>query len=289
MCREHRPRAGDAPATTKEPADSAHERIFGLLPPLQLPVALSLLALLPTSAWLNRGFTVWFHILSAVYYLTRSPFLRSCLILQGADICLGWYAALAKEWFVDGKAFDSLYRNMPEALMDKIIETRSIDGSEYVVLQSVEAWSARLLSHCLDLLGHPILLCVIAGVHRRRGGTLEDVCTWPVIVATWYLSRTWSAVHSFHNNGAAAGWYFGQRVYRLNDQRSYLVAYVAEAICFVTAITYRMYLDWRKKSVTRDGARKFESLCIPDEKGADEKPGLVHSESATSTSSMSND
>ena len=47
--------------------------------PLPIPVAILLLSLLPTSCYLNRGYTVWFHLLSIIYLLSQSTFIRKLL------------------------------------------------------------------------------------------------------------------------------------------------------------------------------------------------------------------
>ena len=100
MCRPH-------------PAPNAAAKLWTRICPLPVPLVLVLIPLLPESAYLNRGYTVWFHLASVAYFLTRSAFLRRVLILQGTAICLGWYAAIANDWFVDGIFCHSLYRNSP--------------------------------------------------------------------------------------------------------------------------------------------------------------------------------
>ena len=59
-------------------------------------------------------------------------------------------------------------------------------------------------------------------------------------------------MHSHYNNNNdddddsgnnVAFWYFGHNVYILNNLDAYLIAYVAEGICFVAAIALRLYWD----------------------------------------------
>ena len=61
-------------------------------------------------------------------------------------------------------------------------------------------------------------------------------------------------MHSHYNNNNdddddddsgnnIAFWYFGHNVYILNNLDAYLIAYVAEGICFVAAIALRLYWD----------------------------------------------
>ena len=122
-------RAPEQPTATKTCHANSHVRLWSSLcysktrsrlrsPRVPIPVVLALLPLLPRSCYLNRGYTVWFHLLSLVYCLTRAPFVRKVLVLQGAGICLGWYAGLAHDWLAaDGAFGHTLYRNMPGPML----------------------------------------------------------------------------------------------------------------------------------------------------------------------------
>ena len=55
---------------------------------IPLPLVIAALPLLPTAMYVNRGYTVWFHLVSTIYFLSRSPFVRQVAILQGLGICL---------------------------------------------------------------------------------------------------------------------------------------------------------------------------------------------------------
>jgi len=231
---------------------------------------------------------VWFHLLSVACLLTRSPFLRKVLVLQGAGICLGWYAAIANDYYAEGTFCHTLYRNMPASMLEHMVREHE-DG--YVMLDTQYTRAAKALSHVLDTLGHPGLLCLFWRLHRRSGGTLRDVLTWPVIVFAWHLSRVWSLVHSYHNTGAPSLWYYGHDVYLLNNLDSYLMAYIAEGVCFAGAIVCRVYWDrdqGKPASISGSHVEEREYYESLSGKGRDDAktPFLIHSESAVSTSSM---
>ena len=257
------------------------------LPPL---VVLAMIPLLPRSFYLNRGYTIWFHLMSFAYFLTRSNFLRRVLILQGMGICAGWYSVIPFDYFVDGTFCHVLYRNMPDVMLPHMVHEPTCDGDVdencgYVILDTFASTLIRALSHVLDILAHPGLLYLFYRLHCTAGGTLRDVFAWPVIVVAWHISRTWSVVHSHHNDGTLAFWYYGHDVYKLANLESYLVSYIAEGVCFSVAILCRLYWDRIEKQVpTKKTSPNVEGLCEEDE---DSVPTLVHSMHSMSTSSMS--
>ena len=112
---------------------------------------------------------------------------------------------------------------------------------------------------------------------------MRDILSWPTIVAAWHMSRLWSMVHTFYNNGVPAFWYIGHDVYKMNDLGAWTVAYVAEGACFMTAIGCRLFWDRLDKS--SEDCSAHEEKFIPS-KEFESKPILIHSESAVSTSSM---
>ncbi|KAL9185947.1 hypothetical protein ACHAXT_003724 [Thalassiosira profunda] len=295
MCRPHT--APNAAAKRREDAVVRSSTLAGMwtkIWPLPVPLVLVLIPLLPHSAYLNRGYTVWFHLSSVAYFLTRSAFLRRVLILQGTAICVGWYAAIANDWFVDGIFCHSLYRNMPGAITQHMLrEVPGEDGGkgsyEMFDHEDMSAVMAKVISHVLDTLGHPLLAYLFWVLHRKAGGTLKDVLSWPVIVFAWHFSRVWSLVHSHHNAGTPALWYHGHDVYMLENLDCYLVAYVAEGLCFGAATLCRANWDRLDRSQSLStmplvGKGYYEGV-LSGAKG-DEKPALVHSESAVSTSSL---
>lgn len=293
------------PAATKNGTNNHTKTLFGkIIWPLPTFVVMALIPLLPQSFYLNRGLTVWFHLMSVVYLLTRSPFVRKVLILQGAAICLGWYTAIASDWFVDGTFCHTLYRNMPSSMLSYMVQDQPVgdhgEGS-YIILNTYSSWAMKAWSHVLDTMGHPGLAYLFWRLHRQSGGTLRDVLTWPVIVFTWHFSRTWSLVHSYYNTGVPSFWYFGHDVYLLNSMNTFLIAYVAEGFCFGVAILFRLYWDRLSDHpslsplsptslsslppVKKNRMEKNYYEGISGEKH-DTKPILIHSESGVSTSSM---
>ena len=283
--------------------------------PLPVPVVLSALPfLLPQSSYLNRGYTVWFHLLSVVYLLTQSTFIRKVLILQGIGICLGWYSAIATDLFVEGTFCHTLYRNMPGSMRPYMIQylEPGEDGGEsttatYIILNTYSSWLMKALSHVLDAIGHPGLVYLFYRLHYKQHyknvegqeatSFWKDVLTWPIIVSAWHFSRIWSMVHSFYNTGNISWWYFGHDVYKLNNLNCYLVAYIAEGICFVVAILCRLYWDYNfdvsiVSSLPMKDEIHIENLISMDKRDfvfdtpRDRAPQLIYSESAVSTTSL---
>lgn len=276
--------------------------------PLSPWVIALLLPFLPTSYYLNRGYTKWFHLLCVTYFLTRQPFLRKVLLLQGFGICVGWYTAISYDYIVEGTWCHTLYRNMPDSMIVHMIqedlsscETYTYNATtydegvpqeeedcipSYQVLNSYTAIITKILSHILDIVAHPGIVYLLCSIHiqqyhavmfsngrsyneknyngsnNKNQGTmtnvnsnnmitlLQDVLTWPVIITTWHMSRLWSIIHTYINNNddgsskSFALWYYGFHVYKLNNLNSYLASYIAEGLCFVIVIVYRMYVDY---------------------------------------------
>jgi hypothetical protein len=261
------------------------------LPPL---VVMAMIPLLPQSYYLNRGYTKWFHLMSVAYFLTRSTFLRKVLVLQGIGICVGWYSVIPFDWFVDGKFCHVLYRSMPRLMLPHMVQELPCDDGGscgYVILNTFTSILMKGLSHVLDIIAHPGLVYLFYRLHRRCGGTLRDILAWPVIVVGWLMSRMWSMVHSYHNNGMLAFWYYGYDVYKVTNLDSYLVSYIAEGVCFSIAILCRLYWDYSELSPPLSSNKNVidHKIISREEKDecVDSLPNLVHSLSSISTESMS--
>lgn len=288
-------------ATKNNDTNNHNKQLFGKISwlwPLPTTVVMALIPLLPQSFYLNRGYTVWFHLMSVAYLLTRSPFVRKVLILQGTGICLGWYSAIANDWFVEETFCHTLYRNMPGSMLSYMVQELPGNGEgSYIILNTYSSWAMKALSHVLDTMGHPGLAYLFWRLHRQSGGTLRDVLTWPVIAFAWNFSRVWSLVHSYYNTGVPSFWYFGHDVYLLNNLNSYLIAYVGEGVCFGVAISFRLYWDrFSDQPLSLPPSLSslppvkncmehnyYESISVEKQ---DTKPTLIHSESAVSASSM---
>lgn len=205
-----------------------------LFPIHPLAVAAAL-PFLPTSMYINRGYTVWFHLIFIAYVLTRQPFLRKFLIIQGTGITLGWYAAIHNDLRLHGRFCHILYMNMPTVMKEVMVDQ---DGG---IKSSPDALVMMALSHALDTLLHPGLVYLFWRSHKASGGTWKGIFTWDVIVATYAFSRLWSMVHTFVNDGVVGLWYCGYDVYHINDLDSWLPAYVAESLFYVGIVLYKCY------------------------------------------------
>eukprot|EP00581_Thalassiosira_minuscula_P014255 CAMPEP_0183723358 /NCGR_PEP_ID=MMETSP0737-20130205/14950_1 /TAXON_ID=385413 /ORGANISM="Thalassiosira miniscula, Strain CCMP1093" /LENGTH=347 /DNA_ID=CAMNT_0025953619 /DNA_START=104 /DNA_END=1147 /DNA_ORIENTATION=+ len=251
---------------------------FWPLPPF---VALALIPLLPQPLYLNRGYTVWFHLTSLFYLLTQSSFVRKVLILQGTGICLGWYSAIAADWFTEGTFCHTLYRNMPASMVEYMVQEAPLNStigehaamaamgiepitgnSSYILLDTYSSYAMKALSHVLDTMGHPGLAYLFWKIHKTNhqstshGASLKtvlnDILSWEVIVFGWHFSRSWSLLHSYYNTGQPSFWYYGHDVYLLNNLDSYLIAYIAEGACFGVAILLRLWWDCNRCSEGSD-------------------------------------
>jgi hypothetical protein len=201
----------------------------------------------------------------------------------------------------------------------------------YQVLDTFTAIIMKVLSHILDILAHPGLVYLLCKIHTQQyyyhttattttannnGSSkkdqetttnnnnnmmttlLQDVITWPVIITAWHMSRLWSIVHTYINNNndninGSFLWYYGYHVYKINNLNSYLASYVAEGVCFVIVILYRMYIDnshqqlmsittlWSGKSISIKEVVEEE-----EEEEEDSMPTMIHSTSCISTSSI---
>ncbi|KAL7524371.1 hypothetical protein ACHAWF_000921 [Thalassiosira exigua] len=287
MCRR-RPSDSLAAPGKKDDASAGATPGFRVALRIPLPVLAALLPFLPASCYLNRGYTVWFHLLSLACLLSRSRFLRKFLVVQGVGICLGWYAVLFRDWLADGTFCHMLYRNMPGSMIPYMLEERPHDVGGYSMLDDPQSYALRAVSNVLDLIAHPVLVYLFWRLHRRSGGGWRDVLDWPPIVAAWHCSRAWSLVHSCYNAGAPALWYVGHDVYKLSSLDVWPVAYILEGAWFAAAIGLRLFWDYRDRGSRVKG--RVDQDCHYDISvngdDMDSKPMLVHSESAFSTSSL---
>lgn len=175
---------------------------------------------------------------------------------------------------------------MPQSVVDQIIVQKQ-EG--YEMLDTNAAWLYKLLSHVLDILGHPVIVYLFWRIHKSYGGNWQDLLSWPVIIMAWHTSRLWSFVHSFHNKGTWDIWYFGHDVYVLNDTNVYLTAYVAEGLCFGGVVGWKLLFEgWSPLSPDSVIISDLARIKDDEREKDDPKPMLVHSESAFSTSSVVN-
>ena len=117
--------------------------------------------ILPSSFFVNRGFTIWFHHVAIFYVLTgcNSRFLEKFQILSGTSISLGWYSSIIYDYLKYDRFFHPLYENMPPAMRRYMYLNNSIDHGNPRALDFISTTSLTMMfiSHVLDLIAHPLL------------------------------------------------------------------------------------------------------------------------------------
>lgn len=222
---------------------------------------LSLLPLMPTDCFLNRGFTLWFNWGVLAFFFTRSEKLCQVLAIQGASVCLGWYASVAMELVWQGTFFHLLYENSPQMLRDEIMENG-------IVLYTSKALVMRTVVHFFDLVAHPLLAW---WCWRKMRSSQFNA---PSIIVSYAISRSWSLLHSYYNQGHLRLHYVGHDIYNVHDLRLWYPAYIAEYLWhgyLLYEVCMRRSQSCKKKAIDR----------------LDSKPPLLtQSESGLSVESM---
>lgn len=210
------------------------------------PICIALIApFLPSSLYLNRGYTVWYHHFTVLYLLTNIEALRTFIIIQGSGICLGWWAAFANDFLRNGRFAHILYMNMPPS-----IKATMFDPAKNQVFYTDESMKWMAISHVLDTLLHPGIVVMLLKVHFASTPATDgksnfmkrwaEIITWQNIVASFCVSRVWSIVHTYHNTGKAELWYFGYDVYHIHSLDSWLPAYIAEGAFLASLIIWKL-------------------------------------------------
>jgi hypothetical protein len=262
-------------------------KLFGIFPPVHPMVALACLPLLPTWFFLNRGYTQWFHWTFIFYMVTgQKDFWRRFLILQGGAVCAGWYLAVVHEYVVNGRMCHLLYSQMPSPMRALML----VDGkmaSNGIITDTPMAWAMILASHIIDLLAHPVAAWIVWKMHTNRGGSFRNLVTWDVFWGSVVLSRVYSMVHLYYNNGKVDSlFYYGFDVYSIDTLDSYTMAYIGEGIWFSSLALWKIYRQWNKVQVTiRIGKKKRRKSSIQFKDLDRQKPKLIQSESCFSTDS----
>lgn len=182
-------------------------------------------------------------------------------MVQGTGVTLGWYAALWNDYQLHGRFAHILYWNMPS-----IMKQHMVEGDTGPLHPTTMGLAMRILSHTLDTAGHPILAYVFwrrhcaqhnkqQQQHGDNASPLSTLLTWPVIVATYVLSRIWSIVHVYYNQNRFGMFYSGYDVYIIRDTDSWSSAYIAEAIFYSMILFYKMYLQKDNKTTTTTTTR----------------------------------
>lgn len=257
MCRASTPKRPQEDAVESQ-GKQQQSRLFDYIWPVPPLVLVALFPLLPTSFYLNRGYTVWFHCITVMFVLTRSEFLGRFLVLQGTSITLGWYAAICNDFWCHGRFWHILYMNMPAAMTNAMTVVQ--EGGTTVVHFTALSMSVMLLSHALDTFAHPGLTYLLWKRHSEAHGSsdvttrtatsaLQSILTWPVIISTYLTSRLWSVVHVYYNTGKFGLFYFGHDVYMIHDLDSWLPAYLAEGLLYVAIVIYKIQRSRKIKSM----------------------------------------
>ena len=145
----------------------------------------------PSWFYINRGFTVWFHLGSVLQILTQSKFFTKVLSVSGISIYLGGYASQFFEVLYHSRFFDALYKIMPVALVDQIVDAET----GVVDFRSTHSLIAILICNVFDIMGHPLLAYYFWNKSRKdREQNKGSFLAWPVILSAYCFSRCWSVV-----------------------------------------------------------------------------------------------
>jgi hypothetical protein len=243
---------------TKKEATSTSDNGGGIIDkiwPLHPSIVIVIMAIfVPSRCFLNRGFTIWFHWISILHLFTQfqSKFIEKFLILSGTSISLGWYSTLLWECIYHGRFFDALYNNV-DVLYDYM---PSFVMSSHPLIPIT-------IIHVFDLLGHPLLTYYFWRRYNNINNNnnisnttiptppngdndnnknnesihiVDEICTWPVLIAAYLFSRTWSIVHTYHNFGYFGLFYVGFDVYIIDSLDMWYPAYIAETILYSSLV-----------------------------------------------------
>merc|ERR1712151_691081 len=114
-----------------------------------------------------------------------------------------------------------------------------------------------ILSHILDLIGHPLLTYYFWIEHKKQDGKLSEVFSWPVVVSTYMYSRLWSAIHTFYNHGKAAPFYVGFDVYAMDSLDSWYPPYISESLVFISIVFWKLHNDKQEYDHKRTNLREI--------------------------------
>ena len=240
---------------------------FNKLLPVPPLVLVACLPFIPTGAYLNRGFTIWFHWACVAGWLTHNAHVNKFIVVVGTSICIGWYASILSDFlYFDRPVLRLLYKNMLPS-MTKII----VDESTGKLNFHSESIAMMVLSHVLDFCGHPGLVYYFWRAHVRRGGRLVDLVSWPAVASAYIYSRTWSIVHNYYNYGQVGYFYFGLNIYNLDCVKQWFPAYLAESMFFVAVILFKLWTrrcDFSKTSKSKeavDNTYRFQPTLVYSE------------------------
>ena len=201
--------------------------------PLQPNSILLLTCFLPF--YLNQFYTTWYNSIAIFYFLTNIEPIRRFLIVQGIGVCSGWYAAMAHDFIHYGRFGHTLYMNMPPSVRSFMVDE---SGEVFYTYKSLFFMAG---SHASDTFCHPGIAYIMYLLHRRAGGTLDEIFSWKILVAAFVLARFWSLVHNLNHNGKVGFWYVGHDVYHILDLECFKAAYGAEGVAFAFMIGHNIF------------------------------------------------
>ncbi|CAB9512721.1 expressed unknown protein [Seminavis robusta] len=283
----------DCRADSGEDNHKRENGAIGRFFPLHPLAALAIMPLLPTWLFLNRGYTQWFHWCFVFYMVTggKLEWWRRFLVIQGAEISMGWYAAVVYEYVWHSRFCHILYNNMPPSMKAEMLVNGSM-ASGGIITNNPTAIANITLSHIIDILAHPLLTFLVYKIHRSKGGTIRSLMQWDILVSTYALSRLYSCTHLYHNQGKVGLFYYGYEVYNIDNVNAYTPAYIAEAGFYVALICYKLYHQWNmhrlrlKIRVTGSDRRRRRSMelqKLSKKRLSERKPLLMQSSSCFST------
>jgi hypothetical protein len=253
------------------------------LPPLVLVVCLPPF-LFSTSAYLNRGFTIWFHWLCLAGWLTQNDMLRKFIVVVGTSICLGWYSSILADFmYFDRPVFRLLYKNMLPSMSQIMVDEST--GNLFYHSKSI---AMMVLSHILDGCGHPGLVYYFWREHtvRHRGGggggrrLVGDLVSWPAIASAFLYSRAWSMVHNYYNFGQMGYFYFGYNIYNIDCLTQWYPAYIAETVFFGSVVLFKLWTIRCDFHMTTTSKTNKSKELVDDKHHRLLQPALVYSESS---------
>jgi hypothetical protein len=220
------------------------------LPPKSLPSCLPVNSLKPNAIllllclppfYLNHFYTTYYNAFAIFYFVTFIEPLRRFIIVQGISVCAGWYAVMAHDYIHYGRVAHILYLNMPAT-----VKSFMVDENNDVFYTPLSMFFMAG-SHISDTFCHPGIALIMYFLHRRAGGTLDQVFTARILAAGFVVARCWSLMHSLYHDGKISFWYIGKDVYFVKDLKCFDVAYRAEFLSYVCMAGYNLYHKFSTK------------------------------------------
>ncbi len=133
-----------------------------------------------------------------------------------------------------GRFGHTLYMNMPSPV--KSVMTNEIGQIYY----SPKSMFFMVGSHASDTFCHPGIAFIMYWLHRRSGGTMEDIFSFKILTSAFILARFWSLFHNLQHKGEIGFWYSGHDVYWIPDLEGFEYAYAAEGISYACMFAYKL-------------------------------------------------